>query len=226
MAGLTSDKSEFQVAPLTRDTLQERVYHQVSDLILDGEIAPGQLVTITGLADAFGVSAMPVREAMKRLAAAGALTLVSGRSMGIPQLNLERLTDLKNVRVEVEGLAAAWAARQVQTNDLEQVASTCADMDKAVECASVKDYLRANRAFHFAVYRMSRSPTLVAMIETLWLQISPYFNLLHGSGNYASANERHREVLTALAARKSREARAAIQADIHDAYAVLSNLLN
>ena len=108
------DRSEIQVEPLARDTLQERVYSQVAGLILDGGIAPGQLVTIQSLADSFGVSTMPVREALKRLTAANALTVVSGRSMGIPPLNLDRLTDLRNVRLELEGVAVAWAAR---TND-------------------------------------------------------------------------------------------------------------
>src|SRR4051812_10868239 len=107
----TISQRELQVEPLARDTLQERVYNQLAGLILDGGIAPGQFVTIQGLAEAFDVSTMPVREALKRLTAANALTVVSGRSIGIPPLTLDRLTDLRNVRVEIEGTAAAWAAR-------------------------------------------------------------------------------------------------------------------
>jgi hypothetical protein len=76
----------LKVAPLARDTLQERAYRRICDLILDGEIAPGQVVTIQNLAETFGVSAMPVREALKRLTAAGALSLVAGRSIGVPRL--------------------------------------------------------------------------------------------------------------------------------------------
>lgn len=218
-------KSDFRVAPLVRDTLQERVYRQVSDLILDGEIAPGQLVTINNLASAFGVSAMPVREAMKRLTSAGALTLVTGRSVGIPELNLGRLTDLRNVRVEIEGLAAAWACEHISPPDLEELKRVCERMARAVESGDIKEYLRANRSFHFGIYRSSGSPVLVAMIETLWLQISPYFNLLHGSGNYAASNDRHYEALAALAAHNARDARVAIQQDVEGAYAVLSEML-
>ena len=57
--------TKLKVVPLNRETLQERVYRQICDLILDGEIVPGQLVTIQAMADAFGVSHMPVREARK-----------------------------------------------------------------------------------------------------------------------------------------------------------------
>src|SRR5689334_24973284 len=99
-------RTNLKVVPLNRETLQDRIYRRVCDLILDGEIAPGQLVTIQGLADAFGVSAMPVREALQRLTTAKALTVISGRSIGIPKLSLDLLTDLRRVRLEVETLAA------------------------------------------------------------------------------------------------------------------------
>src|SRR5690348_11718765 len=80
--------------PVTRGTLPDEIYRQIRELILDGGIAPGELVTLQGLADAFGVSAMPVREALARLTAEKALTVVSGRSVGIPELRASRLEDL------------------------------------------------------------------------------------------------------------------------------------
>lgn len=226
MTTLLPKKSDLQIVPLSRDTLQERVYRQVSDLILNGEIAPGELVTIQSLAELFGVSTMPVREALKRLAAAGALTLVTGRSMGIPRLSLERLKDLRRVRLEVEGLAAEWAARAIEADELAQLQQICDTLDRAVAAGDTKGFLRANRGFHFTVYHAARSPTLVALIETLWLQISPYFNLLHGSGNYVSANTQHHALLEALRAHDGKAARAALCADITDAYDVLWKTLN
>lgn len=226
MTDIALQRPEFQVVPLARDTLQERVYRQVSDLILDGEIAPGQLVTIQSLAEAFGVSTMPVREALKRLTAAGALTLVTGRSMGIPRLSLDRLADLRRVRLAIEGLAAEWAAQSIDAREIDELRVECHRLDRAVAGEDVKDYLRANRAFHFIVYNATRSRALVAVIETLWLQISPYFNLLHGSGNYVTSNTRHRSILEALTARDAVGASAALRADIEDAYAVLWNMLS
>ena len=70
------------------------VYRRIKDLILDGNLAPGELVTIQGLADAFDVSAMPVREALTRLTSERALMVVAGRSVGIPNLDSRRLQDL------------------------------------------------------------------------------------------------------------------------------------
>jgi len=67
----------LQVPPLSKETLQEQVFRHVTELILDGSIVPGEMVTVQSLADAFGVSPMPVREALRRLTAANALTVVS-----------------------------------------------------------------------------------------------------------------------------------------------------
>jgi DNA-binding GntR family transcriptional regulator len=226
MTDAMSNRSDFGVVPLSRDTLQERAYRQISDLILDGQIAPGQSVTIQSLAEAFGVSTMPVREALKRLTAAGALTFLTGRSMGIPRLSLDRLADLRRVRLNIEVLATQWAAQSMQAADLERLSAQCARLDRAVAKEDVKEYLRANRAFHFIVYNAARSPTLVGIIETLWLQISPYFNLLHGSGNYITANTRHQAILQALEARDGEAACEGLRADIDDAYGVLCRMLS
>jgi DNA-binding GntR family transcriptional regulator len=220
-----SKSSVLKVVPLNRDTLQERVYRQVCDLILDGEIAPGQLVTIQAMADAFGVSHMPVREALKKLSAANALTLVSGRSIGIPNLNRERLTDLRNVRVEIEGFAASTAARHISGAELKQLQSECDDLKNAGRTDDVRTYLRANRAFHFAIYRAARSDTLLSIIESLWLQIGPYLNLLRGSGNYTVSYIHHQMMVDGLKAGDGEKARAALQADIDAAYDVLLKLI-
>jgi DNA-binding GntR family transcriptional regulator len=219
-------KLEVSVEPLPRDTLQERVYRQVAGLILDGGIAPGQLVTIQGLAEAFHVSAMPVREALKRLTAANALTIVSGRSIGIPPLTLERLTDLRNVRIHVEGRATSWAAKHVDEETIVELRELLAQMEQATASGDTKAYLQANRAFHFTIYRAAQSVTLTGIIENLWLQIGPYLNLLRESGNYVSSNVHHKDIVTALARRDCDAAEAAMASDINDAYDVLVGVLN
>lgn len=216
---------ELPVAHLLRDTLQERVFRRLSDMILDGEIVPGQLVTIQALAEAFGVSAMPVREALKRLTAANALTVVSGRSIGIPPLSVARLNDLRAVRTEIESIAAEWATPNIGDDGIEALKDQLSRMESAAAAGDVKGYLRANRAFHFIVYGAAGSEALLSIIENLWLQISPYFNQLHGSGNYAVSNEQHEVMLNAIRAGDKSALKAAVRADIDGAYDVLMGLL-
>ncbi|MBV9220634.1 MAG: GntR family transcriptional regulator [Methylobacteriaceae bacterium] len=212
--------------PLPRGTLQDHVYSKLSDLILNGEIAPGQLVTIQALSDAFGVSTMPVREALQRLTAAKALTVISGRSIGIPRLTAERLLDLRRVRLEVEGLAAEWAVEHVSRDTIASLERTVEALGEAEARGDVKAYLRANREFHFTIYKAAASDVLYALIESLWLQISPFFHLLHGSGNYTVANAQHELMLRALKARDRAGVRQGIRNDIEAASNVLLAMLN
>src|SRR5580693_4674515 len=135
MMDAVTKKPELRVAPLARDTLHERSYRRICDLILDGEIAPGQVVTIQNLAEAFGVSTMPVREALKRLTAGGALSLLTGRSIGIPRL--------RRVRLSVEGLATEWAADLIEPSELARLRRQCALLSRAAKDENVRDYLRA-----------------------------------------------------------------------------------
>jgi DNA-binding GntR family transcriptional regulator len=194
-------------------------------LILNGEIAPGQLVTIQSIADAFGVSAMPVREALQRLTAARVLTVISGRSIGIPPLTSERMLDLRSVRLEVEPLAAKWAAPRITDSEIKRLEELLQRLEEAVRAGNSKEYVRQNRAFHFAIYAAAGSDVLLAIIENLWLQISPYFHLLHGSGNYVAANAQHELMLQGLRARDAGVVRRGLRNDIMAASRVLAELL-
>lgn len=218
-------KPTLAVARAPRDTLQDFVYRQLCELILTGEMAPGQLITIQSLADAFGVSAMPVREALQRLTAARVLTVISSRSIGIPRLTQERLADLRRVRLEVESLAAMWATPNIGGSEMIELEGIVGGMEEAARVGDNKQYLRGNRAFHFKVYQAAHSDSLIAIIETLWLQISPYFHLLRASGNYFKANQQHEIMLSALRARDEAAVSLAVRNDIEAAYRVLIPLL-
>jgi DNA-binding GntR family transcriptional regulator len=223
---MSSQSIRPMLTRIPRATLQDEVYRRLCDLILDGQIAPGQTVTMQGLADGFGVSIMPVREALRRLTSAKALTVLSGRSIGIPPLAAELLVDLTRVRRELEGQAAAWAAERITAEAIAQLGVELAAMDRAVRGGDVKAFLYANRAFHFIVYDAAGSAVMGDLIEQLWLRISPFFNLLHGSGNYREANAQHQAVLQALARRDPAAARAGVENDIAAATEVLLRLLS
>ncbi|MFC6487213.1 GntR family transcriptional regulator [Nitratireductor sp. GCM10026969] len=219
-------KAGVEITPLSRETLQDRVHRYITELILDGSIVPGETVTIQSLADAFGVSPMPVREALRRLTAANALTVVSGRSIGIPALSRARLTDLRNVRSAIEPIAAGWAAERIDADGLAVLRQHLDALESANAAGDVKAYLRANYTFHFAIYRAAGSENILKIIENLWLQISPYFNMLDDSGNYSTANEHHQAMFAALANRDAEAVQAAIRADIDAAFHILMNMLD
>lgn len=219
-------------SPVSRATLQDHVYVRLRELILTGGIEPGRTVTVQSLAEAFGVSAMPVREAMHRLVAEKALTNVAGRSVGIPFLSPERLADLRRVRIEVEGTAIGWAAERMTLEEMGPLDDLIAEMEEAKQQGDRARYVPANRAFHFTIYRASGSDTLLSIIESLWLQIGPFFNLLGASDNllgasdaWGASNDHHRVMRAAIAGRDPAEARLALQRDIDDAALMLGKVL-
>lgn len=217
--------TKLPIRPVDRDTVQERVYRQIKEMILDGDIEPGRTVTIQGLSDSFRVSAMPVREALRRLMAEQALMVVSGRSVGIPPLTGERLEDLRRVRREVEGVAAAWAAQNMTPGTIDILSNLVEEMELAAATSDGARYVPANHRFHFSIYEMAGSPTLLSIIETLWLQISPHFHVLRTSNNWHTANSAHREILDALRHQDARRASIALWQDIDDAASTLATLL-
>lgn len=219
------EQQDILYSPVPRATIQEHVLEKLRELILNGGIEPGRTVTVQSLSEAFGVSAMPVREAMHRLVAEKALTVVAGRSVGIPPLTAERLEDLRRVRVEIEGTAIKWATSLISPEDLAHLESLIEEMDLArVECDRAR-YLPANRDFHFTIYRAAASDALLTIIESLWLQIGPYISFLTASNNWGTSAVEHRAMYTALKRRDQAAARRALQADIDGAASALTRVL-
>ena len=213
------------VTPLKRETLQTLVHQRLCALILEGEIAPGESVTVASIANALDVSPMPVREAISRLMALGALTVVSGRSIGVPRLTADQLGDLRRVRSEVEATAVRWAVENVDDALLAKLDGILRSMEEAERSDRVRDFIHANYDFHFAIYRQAGSPILLEIIGNLWLRMNPQFHLLQRNGHYRVSNEQHRDLYDCLGSRDADGAVEALRADIDSAYAVIAKIL-
>ncbi|HDZ75465.1 MAG TPA: GntR family transcriptional regulator [Aurantimonas coralicida] len=212
-----------KVLRVSRVTLGEHVYRDLRELILAGQVAPGDKFTLRGLAEAVGTSAMPVREAVGRLSAEGALEILPNRAIRVPIMTRERFGELTIIRMEVEGLAAQFAAERA---DAAQIAAACAHHERFAAESRHRDpdgaiALKANKELHFAVYAAAGMPQLQQIIDGLWLQVGPVINLdLRASGRRlkeVEAHKHHARLIAALKARQADEARAAVAADIRDA---------
>ena len=94
----------------SRTTIQDGVYQQLRQALMNGQFNPAQSLTIAGLAETFGTSNMPVREALRRLAAENALEIASNGSARVPVVTAARLDDLCRARIAVEALATELGA--------------------------------------------------------------------------------------------------------------------
>ncbi|WP_332695145.1 GntR family transcriptional regulator [Bosea sp. (in: a-proteobacteria)] len=209
-----------QVGTLLHETLGERVTRELRSLLASGRLAPGEKLSLRRVAEALGVSMMPVREAVSRLAADKALEVLPGRAVRVPVLTRSQFRELTRIRLVVEGFAAEEAAKNVTAAQIAEVARH----DAAFRAAAKADppdtvaAVVANRDLHFALYEAAGMQSLVEMIERLWLKAGPILNLdmrheprrLDGG----SAVVAHAALLEALRQRDPAAARKALVDDI------------
>jgi DNA-binding GntR family transcriptional regulator len=199
----------------------DRIYAALKQALIAGEFAPSDKMTVRGLAEAFGTSPMPVREALRRLIADQALVQQTNRGIIVPPVSVERLLDLRRVRIAVEGLAAEWAASTITDAELSRLEALQADMRAMESSGESSDYLAANKEFHFTVYRAARSSVLVPVIESLWLQAGPYLTIMRSASTLGMGLDHHARLLSALHAGDGRTASQAVGADIAEAAEVM-----
>jgi DNA-binding GntR family transcriptional regulator len=209
--------------PLDRQTLGERAYAKLADLLISGRLAPGEKLSLRAAADVLGVSIMPVREAVSRLVADKALEVTPNRSVRVPLMSAEQFRDLTKMRIAIEGHAAAEAAQHRTDGDLFSIARAEQAMRTESELAA-PDLPRAvefNKSFHFAVYESAQSPILVEIIRGLWLKAGPVINLdLRANPQRLAKGDAirfHADVREAVTAGDGPAARQGIAADISSA---------
>ena len=211
--------------PIQNDKLHDRVYDQLCTLLREGEFTPGQAVHVARVAEAFGVSAMPVREALTRLQAIGVVANVSGRSLGVPSLGYEELTDLRVVRLEVETLAVKWALANRDDAFVTDLEKLLKRLETTERSSDVQGHIKANYEFHLRIYQQSHSPVLIGIINTLWLRVSPQLYQLERENHYEVSNIHHRKIVRAIREDDEATATQELVLDISGAYEVLVRTL-
>lgn len=192
------------------------VYDELRRRVLTGKIVPGVGLSTRGLALELGVSQMPVRDALSRLAAEGAVAIRSKRRIEVPAMTAERFTDLLECRLLLEPAAAALAVPGIGVGLLKQIRAMDQALDRAMGRGDPIGYMEANHAFHFAIYRANGRPILNRAIEALWLQFGPFMRLVYGRFGTSGLVDQHAVALDAIARGDAEGLRAAIAADIAD----------
>lgn len=203
-------------------TLTDQAYDQIREGLTSGQFAPGQPLVIRALAESYGISATPVREALQRLVAERLLEARPNRTIIVPVLTPDTYAELVAIRATLEGMATAQAATRATGADVARIAALLDDIDASIAARDTGAYLAQNRAFHFAVYDLSGSAELVRIIQDLWVRVGSFFAVMFLDPAYAPlANDEHRAVLAALAAGDGAAAAAAMGRDIAAASAAI-----
>lgn len=204
---------DLQIDPIKHEKVQDKIYSFLRYRIINGALQPGQPLKLMELAERFGTSAMPVREALNRLIAERALANEPNRSVIVPTLTRERLQDLRLVRKTVETAAVRLATERITAAQVAEL-HEMVDQQFALEDADAS--VEANTRFHFTIYRLSGSEILIPIIESLWLQFGPYLHYarrVHGEAR-EQALQFHRALVEAFAGRDQTAAAAVLEQDV------------
>lgn len=192
----------------------EQTYARVREMILFGELAPGQAVTIQGLVAQLGAGMTPVREAIRRLCAEGALTPQGNRRVSVPRLGLAQLEEVTFARLSIEPQLVARAAPTVTPALIARLEAIDAEVDAAIAQQAVHPYLAANHRFHFTLYKAAGAEVLLSLARMLWLRVGPSLRVVCSSDEVLSLPDAHRAALAALRLGDTGAATRAIEADI------------
>jgi DNA-binding GntR family transcriptional regulator len=154
-------------APERHRTLADRAFAELHDAIVSGRLEPGERLPIEELGVALGMSAMPIREALRRLDAAGLVENIPHRGARVTQLSLADLAEVYEARLALEPLAVRRAAERFDAADAE-IASERLRALAALPDDNSPETWGAHTAYHFALYQAAGSSWLLRLIEPLW----------------------------------------------------------
>lgn len=196
-------------------TQQDACYQHLRQWLTVGRFLPGERLKIRHVAADLGMGLMPVRAALQRLAAEGALINVPNAGVTVPFLSRAEFDDVLTIRLLLEGEAAERGCLRLSATDLDSMRVDGAHMHKALATADAKGYLAANEEFHLRLYRAAGSPTLLGLIETVWLKVGPLSNQLFDHADApAVLNVAHDDMLQALARRDGAAVRRSLERDL------------
>ena len=181
----------------------DRVFRALRVQVMHGELAPGQPLTLRGIAKTFDVSMTPAREAVQRLVAEGALTMSSSGRISTPELSNERIEEL-----------ASRALPRAHFALIERLQTINAANAEAVAKQDAVAYIRTNLEFHRTLYLRAQAPAMLAIAETVWLQLGPTMRALYGRLRRNEPPQHHRMILAALRAGDDPGLRLAVRTDV------------
>lgn len=204
--------SASQAAPTA--AAHDRLYRTMRTRIMHGEMLPGQALTLRGIGREFGVSMTPVREALRRLVAEGALTMSASGRVATPELTNERIEELAALRALLEPELAARAlprAHIALIERLQMINHTIAETNAGQHAPA---YIKSNLEFHRTLYLRAQAPAMLAMVETVWLQLGPTMGMLYDRLRRQEAPYHHKLIVAALKAGDEPSLKLAVRSDV------------
>ncbi|GGK58686.1 GntR family transcriptional regulator [Amphritea balenae] len=215
-------KSPIEITLTERDdavTITQWVYQTLRNAVMYGQILPGRALTIRELAGILDVSPMPVREALRQLAAENALEIQGNRRVMVPKMTAMKFNELCEARIAIESHASARALPYIDTVQLNHLRELDSLIDQAQEQGDHEQISILNQNFHRALYSANPHQVTLPLIESLWLQLGPFMRLATSKLEEHYLIDRHNEAMAAIEKKDAFALQLAITADIREGIA-------
>ena len=194
--------------------LREMVYEELKMQILKGSIIPGTRMMEVELAEEMGVSRTPIREAIRKLEKEGLVTIEPRRGAYASMISTEDMVEILEVRQDLEGLAAYFAADRMTKGQMEELKQVSNSYNEAVRQGNMEAMIKHDTRFHHIIVESCRNKILVQMIEQLQELVLRFRYIYYDNFRRAeNMPEEHEAIVAAIAEGDADKARAA--ADIH-----------
>lgn len=214
-----------KIAP-AHNSLQTQVFRAIETAILDGVFAPGKNLTEAMLSEELGVSRTPVREALRQLEFEGLVRVETHKGAVVVGISEKDIRDIYAIRMQIETLAAQWAAQNVTEEELSALQENIAMQEFYFQRGDCRQLRDLDSDFHTLIYTASRSRPICLMLGSFHHYTSKARSIalvdLHRA---QSALAEHQEIYEALTGRDREKAAASAVRHIEKAWAHLTAVL-
>jgi len=188
------------IEKISTKTIRQQVYDQLKKKIISAEISPGQIMTLQGLAKEFGVSLMPVREALWQLESEKVIVIQSNKRIFVNSMKQKDMEEAIEIRMVLESWVVERSWNRIGESDLAKIKHILESMEASID--KPKRYITLNRQFHSTLCSFAVSPMLVQIIDSLWARIGPYLYIAgEKTGDQSYPMKCHRHIYEALVER-------------------------
>ncbi len=211
---LTAPSNPFTADDTGKAPVHQHVYEQLRSMILFGDLTPGQAVTIQGLTTELGAGMTPVREAIRRLTAQGALTHKGNRRVTVPILTAKSIEELGFMRKSLEIELARRAAERITPTQVKLLRKYDDDLNRAITQGDIGGYLTHNYRFHALIYECADATIISETVDRLWLRFGPSLRVVCGRFGTNNLPDKHMDLLNALSLGDADAAARAMEEDV------------
>ncbi len=201
-------------------TLRQEVYDQLRDRIISADILPGETISLRELAQKFGVSLMPVREALWQLESERIIVIESNKRIRVNTLTAKEMEEALRLRLMLESTAAERACVLRPESALPKLQKQLETLQAAADRPRL--FMRRNSQFHIAIYSLADSPLLLEMIERLMARVGPYvFTYAIATQNNTRVHGHHAKMYQGIAEKNKKWVTEALREDLEVAARLL-----